>query len=100
MNIEILRNNNTFYLNVTEWLQASPGGTEFSNPIKEMSKKKELNVFSEEVLHVCGKERWHDVSLQKLINEIHLRVVIDRFLRSLLLNKPFSVISDPTCWGK
>ena len=56
MNIEILRNNNTFYLNVTEWLQASPGGTEFSKPIKEMSKKR-TECFSEEVLHVCGKER-------------------------------------------
>ena len=38
-----LRNNNNFYLNVTEWL-ASPGGTKFSKPIEEMSKE-ELNVF-------------------------------------------------------
>ena len=32
----------------------------------------------------------------KFINVIHLRVAIDRFLRSLPLNKLFSVISDPT----
>ena len=34
------------------------------------------------------------VSLQKFIIEIHLRAAIDRFLRSLPLNKPFSTISD------
>ena len=34
-----------------EWL-ASPGGTKFSKPIEEMSKE-ELNVFTEEFLHVC-----------------------------------------------
>ena len=57
--------------------------------------KEELNVFSEEVLHVCEQERWHTVSLQKFINEIHQRAAIDRFLRSLPLNKPaFSIISD------
>ena len=39
----ILRNNNNFYLNISEWL-ASPGGTKFSKPIEEMSKE-ELNVF-------------------------------------------------------
>ena len=33
-------------------------------------------------------------SLQKFINEIHLRAAIDHFLRSLPLIKPFSVISD------
>ena len=32
----------------------------------------------------------------QFINEIHLRAAIDRFFRSLLLNKVFSVISDPT----
>ena len=52
-------------------------------------------MFFEEVLHVCEKERWHTVSLKKFIHEIHLRTAIDRFLRSLPLNKPFSVISDP-----
>ena len=36
-----------------------------------------------------------DVSVQKFINEIHLTAAIDRFLRSLALNKPFSVIPDP-----
>ena len=36
-----------------------------------------------------------DVSVQKFINEIHLTAAINRFLRSLALNKPFSVISDP-----
>ena len=46
-------------------------------------------------MHVCEQERWHTVSLQKFINEIHQRAAIDRFLRSLPLNKPFSVISDP-----
>ena len=39
--------------------------------------------------------RRHTVSLQKLVNEIHLRAVIDRFLRSLPLKKAFSTISDP-----
>ena len=33
--------------------------------------------------------------LQKLINKNHLRTAIDRFLRSLPLNKLFSTISDP-----
>ena len=32
----------------------------------------------------------------KFIDEIHLRAAIDRFFCSLPLNKPFSVISDPT----
>ena len=36
-----------------------------------------------------------DVSVQKFINEIHLTAAINRFLRSLALNKPFSVILDP-----
>ena len=57
--------------------------------------KRRTECFSEEVLHVCEQERWHTVSLQKFINEIHQRAAIDRFLRSLPLNKPFSVISDP-----
>ena len=38
---------------------------------------------------------WHTVGLQKFIDEIDLRAAIDRFLRSLPLNKPFSSISDP-----
>ena len=46
-------------------------------------------------MYVCKEEGWDAVSLQKFISEIHLRVTIDRFLRSLPLNKPFSVISDP-----
>ena len=43
------------------------------------------------------EERSHTVSLQKFINEIHLRAAIigDRYLRTLPLNKPFSVISEP-----
>ena len=35
---EDLRNNNYFYLNVSEWL-ASPGGTKLSKLIEKMSKK-------------------------------------------------------------
>ena len=50
--------------------------------------------FSEEFLYVCKEERWHIVSLQTFINEIHLRAAIDRFLRSLPLNKAFSVSSE------
>ena len=46
-------------------------------------------------MHVCKEERWHTVSLQTFTNETHLRATIDRFLSSLQLNKPFSVISDP-----
>ena len=71
------------------------GVTKFSEPIEEMSKEELNECFSEEVLHVCEEETWHTVSLQKFINEIHLRSAISRFLRSLPLNKPFSVISDP-----
>ena len=57
--------------------------------------KRRTECFSEEVLQVCEEERWHTVSLQKFINEVHLSAAIDRFLRFLPLNKPFSVISDP-----
>ena len=40
--------------------------------------------------------KWYTVSLQKFINEIHLRAAIaNRFLRSLPRNKRLSVISDP-----
>ena len=53
-----LRNNNNFYLNVTEWL-ASPGGAKFSNPIEEMSKE-ELNVF---LKSFCTSARKKDGSL-------------------------------------
>ena len=48
--------------------------------------------FAEEVLHVCEEVRWHTVSLQKFINETPLRAAINRFLHSLPLNKPFSLI--------
>ena len=34
-----LRDNNSFYLNASEWL-ASPGSTKFSKPMEEMSKEK------------------------------------------------------------
>ena len=37
----------------------------------------------------------HIVGLHKFIDKIHLKAAIDRFLRSLPLNKPFSTISDP-----
>ena len=55
----------------------------------------ELNVFLEDVLHVCEEERWRTVSLQNFIDEIHQRTAIDRFLRLMPLNKPFSVTSVP-----
>jgi len=85
-----LRNNNNLYLNVTKWL--AWWYQIFETNRRNVERRTEC--FSEEFLHVCAKERWH-VSLQKFINEIHLRATIDRFLRSLPLNKPFSVISDP-----
>ena len=44
--------------------------------------KNRTKCFSEEVLHVCEKERSHSVSLQKFINEVLLRAAIDRFLRA------------------
>ena len=50
MNIEILRIREDYVTTWNEWL-VSPGGTKFSKPNEEMSKE-ELNVFSEEVLHV------------------------------------------------
>ena len=78
-----LRNNNNFYLNVTEWL-ASPGGTKFSKPIEEMSKE-ELNVF---LKRFCTSVRKKDGASSM---QIHLRAAIDRFLRLLPLNKPFFV---------
>ena len=58
--------------------------------------KEELNVFLKRFCSSARKKRWQTVSLQKFINEIHLRVAIGRFFRSLPLNKSFSVISDPT----
>ena len=66
------------------------GVTKVSKPIENIQKKNW--VFSEVAVHVCEEERWH-VSLQKYINEIHLRVAIDRFLRSPPLNKPFFFFS-------
>ena len=57
--------------------------------------KRRTECFSEKVLYVCEEERWHTVSLQKFVGEIHLGAAIDRFLCSLPLNKPFSVISGP-----
>ena len=44
---------------------------------------------------VCEEERWHTVSVEKFINEIHLRAAIGRFLHSLPLNKLFSITSEP-----
>ena len=52
-------------------------------------------MFSEEVLHVCEEERWHTFDLQKIINEIHLRAAIDRFLQSLPLEKRFPLSLTP-----
>ena len=53
-----LRNNNNFYLIVTEWL-ATPGGTKFLKPIEEMSKE-ELNVF---LKRFCTSARKKDRTL-------------------------------------
>ena len=83
---------NRMLLNVTEWL-ASPGGTKFSKPTEEMSQE-ELNVFRKSFCTSAGNRDGTLSVLQKFINEIHLRAAIDRFLRTLPLNKPFSTISD------
>ena len=86
--------NNNFYLNVTDWL-ASFGGTKFSKPMEEMSKE-ELTVFRK---NFCTSARNKDgiLSVYKSSSmKSILRAAIDRFLRSLPLNKPFSTISDRT----
>ena len=57
--------------------------------------KEELNVFRKRFCTSAGNRDGTLSVLQTLINEIHLRAAIDRFLRSLPLNKPFSTISDP-----
>ena len=61
----LLNKNNKFYLNVTEWLSRN-GDTKLFKPIKELSKK-ELNVFSDEVLHGCEEGGWHTVSSIKSV---------------------------------
>ena len=53
-----------------------------------------MDVFVKIFIGVWEEERWH-FSLQKLIDEIHLRATSDRFLRRTPLDKPFSIISDP-----
>ena len=53
-----LRNNNNFFLNVTEWL-ACPCGTKFSKLIEELSKE-ELNVF---LKRFCTSARNNDGAL-------------------------------------
>ena len=86
--------NNNFYLNVTDWL-ASFGGTKFSKPMEEMSKE-ELTVFRK---NFCTSARNKDGTLSVYKSSSMksiLRAAIDRFLRSLPLNKPFSTISDRT----
>ena len=65
----------------------------FRNWSKKCQKEKWM--FSEEVLHVCEEERWHTFDLQKIINEIHLRAAIDRFLQSLPLEKRFPLSLTP-----
>ena len=67
-------------------------GTKFSKPIEEMSKE-ELNVFPK---RFCTPAMKKDGTLP--VFEIHLSAASDRFLRSLPLNKPFSVISDPAAF--
>ena len=57
--------------------------------------KRRTECFSGGFWHVCEEERWHAISLHEFINEIHLRTATVRFLRSLPLNKPFYVISEP-----
>ena len=60
--------------------------------------KEELNVFLKRFCtYVSKKEGTLSVRLQKFISKVksYLGAAIDRFLCSQLLNKPFSVISDP-----
>ena len=45
--------------------------------------KRKTECFVQVFLHVCEEETWEAVSLQKFIDEIHLRkAAIDRFLHS------------------
>ena len=86
-----LRNNNNFYLIVTEWL-ATPCGTKFLKPIEEMSKE-ELNVF---LKRFCTSARKKDRTLTKGHQWNPSKSRHWSFpSRSLPLNKPFSFISDP-----
>ena len=57
--------------------------------------KEELNVFRKSFCTSAGNRDGTLSVLQTFINEIHLGAAIDRFLRSLPLNKPFSTISNP-----
>ena len=88
--LRLPNNNNNVYLNVSEWL-ASLRGTKFSKPIEEMSKGE---------LSACLKcfytsARKKDGTYYKTSSMKSVRVAIDRFLCSLLHNRPFSIIVDP-----
>ena len=54
-------------------------------------------MFFGEVLHVCEEELDRTLSVYKSspMKFICMRATIDRFLRSLPLNKPFPVIFEP-----
>ena len=66
----------------------------FRNREKKCQKKNWM-LFGRDFCTSAGNRDGTLSVLQKFINEIHLRAAIDRFLRSLPLNKPFSTISDP-----
>ena len=82
MNIEILHIHGDYVTTIFTFI-ASSGGTKFSKTNRR-NVKRGNECFPEEVLHVGGEERWHTVSSQKFINEMHLRAAIDRFLPSLI----------------
>ena len=92
-NIEILRINEDYVTTTVFALMLLNGLLVLVAP-NFRNVKRRTECFFAEFLHVCEELRWHTVSLQKYINEIHLRAAVDRFLRSLPLNKPFSIISD------
>ena len=87
-----LRNNNNFYLNVTEWL-ASPGGTKFSKPIEEMSKEK-LNIF---LKRFCTSARKKDgtlsVNKSSSMKSIWEPPMIVSFARCCSINRSFPLSS-------
>ena len=57
-----------------------------SKPMEELSKE-DLNIFLKRFCTQCEEERSHTVSLRKFINEIHLKIAIDRFARCRSTNR-------------
>jgi len=88
--LRLHNNNNNVYLNISEWL-ASLGGTKFSKLIQEMSKE-ELNACLS-CFYMSVRKKDGTYSQTSLVKSI--RAAIDRFLRWLLHNKPFSSIAHP-----